>query len=63
MIKTYILIMIISGGGPSAGGGGKTTVTQEFNSLEQCNYVWTSLHKQVKESYYNNIVAGGCFLK
>lgn len=55
--------MIISGGGTSAGGGGKTTVTQEFSSLEQCNYVWSSLHKQIKDSYYNNIVAGGCFLK
>lgn len=39
MIKTYVLIMIISGGSQT----GKTAVTQEFNSLAQCNYVWTTL--------------------
>jgi uridine kinase len=59
MIKTYVLIMVISGGSQT----GKTTVTQEFNSLEQCQYVWTSLKDQLKGSYYSNVTAGGCFLK
>ena len=59
MIKTYILIMIISGGSQT----GKTTVTQEFTSLEQCNYVWTTLNNQMRQAYMTNVTAGGCFLK
>lgn len=63
MIKTYVLIMIISGGSQA----GKTTVTQEFNSLEQCQYVWTALSKQLSKQlsnvYMTNVSAGGCFLK
>ena len=62
MIKTYILIMIISNGTASNIEAGKTTLTQEFSSVSQCEYVRVELAKQLK--YRNQqVVAQGCFLK
>ena len=62
MIKTYILIMIISNGTGSETEAGKTSLTQEFSSHSQCEYVRVELSKQLK--YQNQqVVAQGCFLK
>jgi len=59
MIKTYVLIMLITGGSSS----GKAAITQEFSSLKQCEYVQSTIRSQLKDRYYDVVVAGGCFLK
>lgn len=59
MIKTYVLIMIISGFSDA----GKTTVTQEFSTLKQCQYVESVIKKQIKSSSGDFITASGCFEK
>jgi hypothetical protein len=59
MIKTYVLIMLITNGSS----GGKATITQEFSSLKQCEYVQSIIKTQLKGRYYDIVVAGGCFEK
>lgn len=42
--------------------GSSTTLNQEFDSLEQCQYVYQVLkEQQVKQD--RNILSGGCFKK
>lgn len=62
MIKTYILIMIISNATASNIDAGKTTLTQEFYSHSQCEYVRVELAKQLRYQK-QQVVAQGCFLK
>lgn len=63
MIKTYVLIVVLVGSGGGSSSGGKAAITQEFNSLEQCQYVWNTIKDQLKDDYYTTVRGGGCFLK
>lgn len=53
--------MVISG--QTSSNTGKTTVSQEFNSLEQCNYVREQIIKQVNTQSFERVIVHGCFEK
>ena len=60
-MKAIILIMVISG--QSSSNSGKATINQEFDSLEQCNYVREQIIKQVNLNSFECVIVHGCFEK
>ena len=60
-MKTIILIMVISG--QTSSNSGKATINQEFDSLEQCNYVRAQIIKQVNLDSHERVIVHGCFEK
>ena len=59
MQTIYVLIMVFS---TSASNGGVTTLTQEFNSRESCEYAMAETAK-AHRPYVSELRAQGCFKK
>ena len=54
----YVLIIILAGGGQS----GKLGVTQDFNTIEACEYAKRDIESQFTKSY-SGITSIGCYKK
>lgn len=63
MITKFVLILVLSG---QYTGSGKTSLTVEFDSLEQCQYTYKVLTEQIKDrgsATLDTVITGGCFKK